>query len=187
MEVELVPLGAVPLGLVSSILLYGAGSGGEQAEVPPSRAGEVLVSLCSSGKLIAFIASYKAQFVACEDHPSVEGGEVVSYQTSFEGLLHVVRDPAKQRPSATAVVTIPIAFEARPGTPQYSSIVVVGFSDGFIRAYSKSGVSVLSQLLHAEPVVKITCMASSLGQRKAAAGQVCAHMCVFGCMLCLQL
>lgn len=33
MEVELVPLGAVPLGLVSSILLYGAGSGGEQAEV----------------------------------------------------------------------------------------------------------------------------------------------------------
>jgi len=48
---------------------------------------------------------------------------------------------------------------------------VVGFSDGFIRAYSKSGVSVLSQLLHAEPVVKITCMASSLGQRKAAAGQ----------------
>jgi len=31
------------------------------------------------------------------DHPSVEGGEVVSYQTSFEGLLHVVRDPAKQR------------------------------------------------------------------------------------------
>ena len=29
--------------------------------------------------------------------PSVESGEVVSYQTSFEGLLHVVRDPAKQR------------------------------------------------------------------------------------------
>ena len=37
MEVELVPLGAVPLGLVSSILLYGAGSGGEQAEVSACR------------------------------------------------------------------------------------------------------------------------------------------------------
>ena len=32
MEVELVPLGAVPLGMVSSTLLYGAGSGGEQTE-----------------------------------------------------------------------------------------------------------------------------------------------------------
>ena len=43
----------------------------------------------------------------------------------------------------------------------------------------QSGVSVLSQLLHAEPVVKITCMASSLGQRKAAAGQVCACVWVY--------
>ena len=32
MEVELVPLGAVPLGMVSSTLLYGAGSDGEQTE-----------------------------------------------------------------------------------------------------------------------------------------------------------
>ena len=29
---ELVPLGAVPLGMVSSTLLYGAGSSGEQTE-----------------------------------------------------------------------------------------------------------------------------------------------------------
>ena len=40
MEVELVTLGAVPLGLVSSTLLYGAGSGAEQTEV----------SACMQGK-----------------------------------------------------------------------------------------------------------------------------------------
>ena len=35
-------------------------------QAPPSKASEVLVSLCSSGKLIAFISSYQAQFVTCE-------------------------------------------------------------------------------------------------------------------------
>ena len=45
----------------------------------------------------------------------------------------------------------------------------------------QSGVSVLAQLLHAEPVVKITCMASSMTQRKTAAGQVC--VCVCACVL----
>ena len=42
---------------------------------------------------------------------------------------------------------------------------MVGFSDGFVRGYSKSGQRVFSQLMHLEPVVKLTCMTSSAALR----------------------
>lgn len=50
------------------------------------------MSLCSSGKLIAFIASYKAQFVACEgsefiDHPS--GRVILAVETLHNTLVFV--------------------------------------------------------------------------------------------------
>ena len=49
----------------------------------------------------------------------------------------------------------------RSGSVQRSSIVMVGFSDGYVRGYSKSGQRVFSRLMHLEPVTKLTCMASS--------------------------
>jgi len=50
------------------------------------------VSLCSSRKLIAFIASYKAQFVACEGsefiyHPN--GRVILGVETSHSTLVFV--------------------------------------------------------------------------------------------------
>ena len=39
--------------------------------------------------------------------------------------------------------------------------MMVGFSDGYVRGYSKSGQRVFSRLLHLESVSKLTCMASS--------------------------
>lgn len=175
MDVEQCLAATVPLGLVSSTLLYGsatsasasASASGEDDELPPPLANEVLVAVCSSGRLMAFLASCKAQFVVTEDGPSIGQGQSPAYQTSYEGLLHVVRDPSKLRPSATAVVVIPISFGTKPGAVHTSSIVVVGFSDGYIRIYSKTGLSVLTQLLHTEPVVRITCTAGGRGQRTA--------------------
>ncbi len=52
-------------------------------------------------------------------------------------------------------------YFCRSSTIQRSSIVLVGFSDGYIRGYSKSGQRVMSQLLHPEPVRRLTCMAAS--------------------------
>ena len=60
----------------------------------------------------------------------------------------------------------------RSGSVQRSSIVMVGFTDGYVRGYSKSGQRVFSRLMHLEPVAKLTCMASSTVQRPAL-GLVC--------------
>ena len=50
--------------------------------------------------------------------------------------------------------------------------MMVGFTDGYVRGYSKSGQKVFSRLMHLEPVAKLTCMASSTVQRPAL-GLVC--------------
>ncbi len=49
----------------------------------------------------------------------------------------------------------------RNGEMQRSSIALVGFSDGYIRAYSKSGQMVFSQQLHMDAVVKFSLMWSA--------------------------
>jgi hypothetical protein len=129
----------------------------------------VQIAVCPTGRLLAFIASFKAQFVACTDSlhaPRVAVGDILAssaaYQTSYEGLLKVVRDPNTPRPIATAVVVVPVALESSsPSRREPSSVVLVGFSDGCIRAYSKMGASLFTQFLHGEPVVKIRCMAPS--------------------------
>ena len=44
----------------------------------------------------------------------------------------------------------------RNGTYLQASIAMVGFSDGFIRGYSKSGQTVFSQQLHLDAVTKLS-------------------------------
>lgn len=85
MEVELSAVASVPMGMVSSIFIHGAGASGQVDYIcfvliliiiscslvdaqynVSSKTGDVLVSMCPSGRLLTFISSYKAQFVACE-------------------------------------------------------------------------------------------------------------------------
>lgn len=68
-----------------------------------------------------------------------------------------------------------ISLSARSGSTQRSSIVMVGFSDGYVRGYSKSGQRVFSRLMHHEPVSKLTCMASSAVQKPAPSLVSCIH------------
>lgn len=44
---------------------------------------------------------------------------------------------------------------------QKASVALVGFSDGYIRGYSKSGHVVLSEQLHVDAVKKISFMVST--------------------------
>lgn len=53
-------------------------------------------------------------------------------------------------------------------------MVLVGFSDGYVRGYSKSGQRVLAQSMHTEAVSKLTCMAPSGSLQKNNSNQVCA-------------
>ena len=57
--------------------------------------------------------------------------------------------------------------------------MMVGFSDGFVRGYSKGGTPVFSQLFHLESVKKLTCMASVTGSQRRAVSNVL--VCVCGC------
>ena len=49
----------------------------------------------------------------------------------------------------------------RNGRLQKSSIALVGFSDGYIRGYSKSGQVVLSEQLQTDAVKNFSCMQST--------------------------
>ena len=56
--------------------------------------------------------------------------------------------------------------------------MLVGFSDGYVRGYSKSGQRVLAQSMHTEAVNKLTCMAPSGSQLTSNSNQVCVCVCV---------
>ena len=43
--------------------------------------------------------------------------------------------------------------------------MLVGFADGFVRGFSKSGQNVFSKLLHADTVTKFTFMCPSFSRR----------------------
>ena len=101
--------------------------------------------MCPSGRLITFISSYKAQFVACEgtqqnfaasciqfislfftETPSLAEGVHPIYQNSFEGLLHIERDASKPRfqghhETATCATVVPVTLELRLVTNTCSS------------------------------------------------------------------
>ena len=96
-----------------------------------------MISLCPSGRLLSFIApSQNAQFLFSEGTAHVLSD--VSYQTSYQGLLDVPREPLSPkpryiiyytvvprnvvhdvivfvlfsfRPTATATLIVPIAFK----------------------------------------------------------------------------
>eukprot|EP00731_Ephydatia_muelleri_P022938 Em0015g521a len=164
MEPRLLSVGIVPLGLVSSTLLYASGGVQHGDECPSPKANEVMLAQCPTGRLLAFVASFKAQFTVFDGPISHEGGGRF-YKTCYEGLLFVTRDANKPRPLATALIVLPFVLD--PRDPQdVHSVVVVGFSDGYVRIYSKSGTQILAQPLHSEPVAKIVCTPASVSPSK---------------------
>ncbi|KAL5477532.1 hypothetical protein EMCRGX_G024342 [Ephydatia muelleri] len=68
MEPRLLSVGIVPLGLVSSILLYASGGVQHGDECPSPKANEVMLAQCPTGRLLAFVASFKAQFTVLFVH-----------------------------------------------------------------------------------------------------------------------
>uniref|UniRef100_A0A672NNZ0 Rab3 GTPase-activating protein non-catalytic subunit-like n=1 Tax=Sinocyclocheilus grahami TaxID=75366 RepID=A0A672NNZ0_SINGR len=57
-----------------------------------------------------------------------------------------------------SVICIPLASQKRSSTgrPDWTC-VVVGFSSGYVRFYTESGVLLLAQLLHEDPVLQLKC------------------------------
>ncbi|XP_012937688.1 rab3 GTPase-activating protein non-catalytic subunit [Aplysia californica] len=63
-----------------------------------------------------------------------------------------------EKETITAVLCLPLASQKRStqGGPDWTCIIV-GFSSGYVRMYSQTGVLLLSQLLHLEKVERLKC------------------------------
>lgn len=70
--------------------------------------------MCSSGRLIAFVNQFRANFVSSEgkfktfksnylhcylfiDSPNLDEGIFPNYQNTFQGLINVIREPSQPR------------------------------------------------------------------------------------------
>jgi hypothetical protein len=115
---------------------------------------DILMSVCPTGRVIAYVSQSKGHFIASDG--DVKDG---SYQNTFQGILDVIRGPTQPRPLATALLVIPIAvLLSGSGKTQVSSVILVGFNDGSLYGYSKSGRRVFVQNLHNDKVLKLTAM-----------------------------
>ncbi|XP_019855954.1 PREDICTED: rab3 GTPase-activating protein non-catalytic subunit-like isoform X1 [Amphimedon queenslandica] len=152
MAVEMKSVLLMPKGPLSSILLD------EDSEH------DIMHSFCPTGRLFAFLTQAQAQFIATEGHPNMSTVSSTLYANSFIGKLDVITDPILPAPLATAVCVLPIAL-IKGGVPQLSSIVMIGFDDGSIAAYSKSGRMIFMQQLSPDnSVIKIRTMSTAQKQ-----------------------
>ncbi|XP_059162199.1 rab3 GTPase-activating protein non-catalytic subunit-like [Physella acuta] len=113
-----------------------------------------LISLSPTNDVLAIAHENKICVLTQKWDPKKKGEEIDSYLTSaWEATLG-----ADDKETITAVLCLPLASQKRStqGGPDWTCIIV-GFSSGFIRMYSQTGVLLLSQLLHMEKVERLKC------------------------------
>uniref|UniRef100_A0A674EBQ0 RAB3 GTPase activating protein subunit 2 (non-catalytic) n=1 Tax=Salmo trutta TaxID=8032 RepID=A0A674EBQ0_SALTR len=81
------------------------------------------------------------------------GREEMTLAVSWSGTLST-----EEGESVSSVICIPLASQKRSSTgrPDWTCIVV-GFSSGYVRFYTESGVLLLAQLLNEDPVLRLKC------------------------------
>uniref|UniRef100_A0A8C4V723 RAB3 GTPase activating non-catalytic protein subunit 2 n=1 Tax=Falco tinnunculus TaxID=100819 RepID=A0A8C4V723_FALTI len=84
---------------------------------------------------------------------SDKGKEEMQYAVGWSGSLNV-----EEGECVSSVLCIPLASQKRSSTgrPDWTCIVV-GFTSGYVRFYTESGVLLLAQLLNEDPVLQLKC------------------------------
>uniref|UniRef100_A0A8C3L4S5 RAB3 GTPase activating non-catalytic protein subunit 2 n=1 Tax=Chrysolophus pictus TaxID=9089 RepID=A0A8C3L4S5_CHRPC len=84
---------------------------------------------------------------------SDKGKEEMQYAVGWSGCLSV-----EEGECVSSVLCIPLASQKRSSTgrPDWTCIVV-GFTSGYVRFYTESGVLLLAQLLNEDPVLQLKC------------------------------
>uniref|UniRef100_A0A4W5MMQ7 RAB3 GTPase activating protein subunit 2 (non-catalytic) n=1 Tax=Hucho hucho TaxID=62062 RepID=A0A4W5MMQ7_9TELE len=112
-----------------------------------------VVSLSPCSDLMVVAKDSKAVFLSAKWLTDDGGREGMTLAVSWSGTLST-----DEGESVSSVICIPLASQKRSSTgrPDWTCIVV-GFSSGYVRFYTESGVLLLAQLLNEDPVLRLKC------------------------------
>ncbi|XP_038148632.1 rab3 GTPase-activating protein non-catalytic subunit isoform X3 [Cyprinodon tularosa] len=114
---------------------------------------DCVVSLSPCADLLVVAREQKAVFLSAKWRTDQSGREEMTLAVSWSGTLST-----EEGESVSSVIAIPLASQKRSSTgrPDWTCIVV-GFTSGYVRFYTESGVLLLAQLLHVDPVLRLKC------------------------------
>ncbi|NWX99309.1 RBGPR protein, partial [Nothoprocta ornata] len=112
-----------------------------------------VLSLSPTNDLMVIANEQKAVFLVPKWKHSDKGKEEMQYAVGWSGSLNV-----EDGECVSSVLCIPLASQKRSSTgrPDWTCIVV-GFTSGYVRFYTESGVLLLAQLLNEDPVLQLKC------------------------------
>uniref|UniRef100_A0A673LD35 Rab3 GTPase-activating protein non-catalytic subunit-like n=1 Tax=Sinocyclocheilus rhinocerous TaxID=307959 RepID=A0A673LD35_9TELE len=100
------------------------------------------LSLSPCSDLLVIARERKAAFLSAKWRTDESGQEEMTLAVTWSGTL--------------SNVCAHDVFRSSTGRPDWTCIVV-GFSSGYVRFYTESGVLLLAQLLHEDPVLRLKC------------------------------
>uniref|UniRef100_A0A8C3L6J9 RAB3 GTPase activating non-catalytic protein subunit 2 n=1 Tax=Chrysolophus pictus TaxID=9089 RepID=A0A8C3L6J9_CHRPC len=114
---------------------------------------DCVLSLSPTNDLMVIANEQKAVFLVSKWKQSDKGKEEMQYAVGWSGCLSV-----EEGECVSSVLCIPLASQKRSSTgrPDWTCIVV-GFTSGYVRFYTESGVLLLAQLLNEDPVLQLKC------------------------------
>ncbi|KAM4771924.1 rab3 GTPase-activating protein non-catalytic subunit [Rhinophrynus dorsalis] len=114
---------------------------------------DCVLSLSPTNDLMVIAHEQKAAFLAPKWKANERGKEEMQYEVVWSGFLN-----AEDGEYISSALCIPLASQKRSSTgrPDWTCIVV-GFTTGYVRFYTESGVLLLAQLLNEDPVLQLKC------------------------------
>lgn len=114
---------------------------------------DCVLSLSPCSDLLVIAREQKAAFLSAKWRTGESGHEEMTLAMSWSGTLSV-----EEGECISSIICIPLASQKRSSTgrPDWTCIVV-GFTSGYVRFYTESGVLLLAQLLHEDPVLRLKC------------------------------
>ncbi|XP_041107019.1 rab3 GTPase-activating protein non-catalytic subunit [Polyodon spathula] len=114
---------------------------------------DCVLSLSPTNDLMMIAREQRAVFLAPKWKMGDSGREEMQLALSWSGALN-----AEEGECVSSAICIPLASQKRSSTgrPDWTCIVV-GFTSGYVRFYTESGVQLLAQLLNEDPVLQLKC------------------------------
>ncbi|XP_019065957.1 rab3 GTPase-activating protein non-catalytic subunit [Fukomys damarensis] len=114
---------------------------------------DCVLSLSPTSDLMVIAREQKAVFLVPKWKHSDKGKEEMQFAVAWSGSLSV-----EEGEYVTSALCIPLASQKRSSTgrPDWTCIVV-GFTSGYVRFYTETGVLLLAQLLNEDMVLQLKC------------------------------
>ncbi|XP_024130575.2 rab3 GTPase-activating protein non-catalytic subunit [Oryzias melastigma] len=129
---------------------------------------DCVISLSPCSDLLVVAREQKAIFLSAKWRTDDSGREEMTLGLSWSGTLST-----EEGECVSSAIAIPLASQKRSSTgrPDWTC-VVVGFTSGYVRFYTESGVLLLAQLLHEDPVLRLKCRTYEIPRHPGVTEQV---------------